>query len=430
MDGVIVAAAATEQLDVLSLLLVLTVAWIFGALSERLGYPAMMGELFAGLVFGPPILGLLQPSETLDIFAELGVFLLMVYVGMEVDLDDLFELGSQALVVAFGAFIIPFALGYAAGVLTIATVDGALFLGLAMAATSLATKSRILVDLDVLDTRIAGVLLGGALASDVAVLVVFAGVLGFIQAGSVDVVNIGVILAKAVAFFAVTLFIGNRFLPHVWERFEALRERYGFVDKTTAFSVALFVSLAFAELADLAGLHMIIGGFVAGMFLRQAELHPALYEHMHNVIYDLAIGFFAPIFFVTVAFQVSFDVFTQNLDLLALLVTIAFVGKILGSWLFSLPTTLTQKEGVVIGFGMNGRGTVEIIIASIGLSAGIIEQSLFSILVFLAMFTTALVPMTVKWGIDWLEAADELVFTNADSEVDTASVSDTSPDQP
>ncbi|MFC7154368.1 cation:proton antiporter [Halomarina halobia] len=410
--------AGGGEIDILNLLFVLVVAWTFGAAAERVGYPAMMGELFAGVVFGPAILGLLQPSETLDVLAELGVFLLMVYVGMEVDLDDLFELGPQALVVAFGAFVIPFGLGYGAGLIIGVSTGGALFLGLAMAATSLATKSRILVDLDILDTRIAKILLGGALASDVGVLVAFAAVLGFVQAGVIDATAIAVTLLEAVAFFAATLFIGYRFLPHVWEQFDTLRQRYGFVDKTTAFSIALLVSLVFAGLADLAGLHMIIGGFVAGMFLRQADLHESLYRHMHDVIYDLAIGFFAPIFFVTVAFEISLDIFTQNAGLLALLVAVAFVGKIVGSWLFSLPTNLTSREGVVIGFGMNGRGTVEIIIASIGLSNGIISQDLFSVLVFLAMFTTAMVPMTVKWGVDWLSAAGELVYMD-DSPVET-----------
>lgn len=407
-----------SEIDILNLLLVLVLAWIFGAVAERLGYPAMMGELLAGLLFGPAVLGFLHPSTVLDIFAEFGVFLLMVYVGMEVDLDDLFDLGPQALIVAVGAFLIPFGLGYFAGIYTIATTEGALFLGLAMAATSLATKSRILVDLDILDTRIASILLGGALVSDVGVLVVFAGVLGFIQAGTVELTSIAWILGKAIGFFAITLFIGHRFLPHVWEQFDTLRQRYGFVDKTTAFSIALLVALVFAELAHLAGLHMIIGGFMAGLFLRQAELHDPLYEHMHDVIYDLAIGLFAPIFFVTVAFEITLNVFTQNLGLLVLLIGIAFIGKILGSWLFALPTNLTSREGVVIGFGMNGRGTVEIIIASIGLSNGIIDQGLFSILVFIAIFTTSLVPVTVKWGVDWLESADQLFYTSGD-EMDT-----------
>ncbi|PCR90333.1 cation:proton antiporter [Natrinema ejinorense] len=406
------------SIDILSLLLVLSVAWVFGAFAERLGYPTMMGELFAGIAFGPALLGLLRPSELLSVLAELGVFLLMVYVGMEVDLRELFELGPQSLLIAFGAFVIPFGLGYAAGVWLGVSVGAALFLGLAMAATSLATKSRILADLDLLDTRIANVLLGGALASDVGVLIAFAGVNSYVTAGTLDPTEIGWILLQAIGFFAVTLVIGYRFLPIAWRYIERQRERYGFVDRTTAFTFALLVSLLFAQLATLADLHMIIGGFMAGMFLRQADVEPGLYEHMHTVMYDLAMGLFAPVFFVTVGFQITFDVFSDSLGVLATLVVIAFLGKIIGSWLFSLPTSLSSREGLVVGFGMNGRGTVEIIIARVALEARIIDQSMFSILVFIAVFTTALVPVTVTWGVRLLEARDELVYLDSATPVE------------
>ncbi|RKD95027.1 cation:proton antiporter [Halopiger aswanensis] len=401
------------SIDILSLLLVLTVAWIFGAVAERLGYPTMMGELFAGIVFGPPLLGLLHGSALLSNLADLGVFLLMVFVGMEVDLRELFRLGPQSLLIAFGAFVIPFGLGYVAGVWLGVSTGAALFLGLAMAATSLATKSRILADLDLLDTRIANVLLGGALASDVGVLVAFAGVDSYVTAGELDPTEIALILGQTLAFFVITLVIGYRFLPVAWHFIERQRERYGFVDRTTAFTFALLVSLLFAQLATLADLHMIIGGFMAGMFLRQADVEPDLYEHMHTVMYDLAMGLFAPIFFVTVGFEIGFGVFVDSFGILALLVAIAFLGKIVGSWLFALPTSLTSREGLVVGFGMNGRGTVEIIIATVALEAGVIDQSMFSILVFIAIFTTALVPVTVTWGVRLLERADELVYVDA-----------------
>lgn len=407
--------AEPVTIDILSLLLVLTVAWIFGAVAERFGYPTMMGELFAGIVFGPPLVGLLHPSELLTVLAELGVFLLMVFVGMEVDLRELFRLGTQSLFIAFGAFVIPFGLGYVAGIWLGVSVGAALFLGLAMAATSLATKSRILADLDLLDTRIANVLLGGALASDVGVLVAFAGVNSYVTVGALDPAEMGLILGKALAFFAVTLLLGYQCLPIAWRYIERQRERYGFVNRTTAFTFALLVSLLFAELATLADLHMIIGGFMAGMFLRQADVEPGLYEHMHTVMYDLAMGLFAPIFFVTVGFAVTFDVFFDTFGVLVALVTVAFFGKIVGSWLFSLPTSLTSREGLVVGFGMNGRGTVEIIIARVALEAGVIETSMFSVLVFIAIFTTALVPVTVIWGVRLLERADELVYVDATS---------------
>lgn len=410
-------AIESAPIDLLNLLLVLTLAWTLGSIAQRLGYPALMGELLAGIVFGPALLGVIQPAAELEVLAELGVFLLMVYVGMEVDIHDLFALGPLAVAVAVGGLIVPFGVGYLIGDYLGLAMGASLFIGIAMAATSLATKSRILVDLDILDTRIANVLLGGALISDVGILVAFAGVIGFIEAGEASATAMGLIMIEALAFFAIALVVGDRVLPYVWEGLEELRERWGFMDKTAAFTIALMVALAFAEFATVAGLHNIIGGFVAGLFLRQAELQEQLYEHMYNVIYDLAIGFFAPIFFVTVAFDLTLDVFTADLGLLALIVAAAFATKIVGTYLFSVPTRLTHRESFVIGLGMNGRGTVEIIIASIGLSAGVIDQSLFSILVFMAILTTALVPPTMKWGVEWLESNDELVRTQETAEV-------------
>lgn len=396
-------------IDIVTLLLILALAWTFGLAAQRLGYPALMGELLAGIIFGPAILGVLQPAEELAIFAELGVFLLMVYVGLEVDVHDLFEMGPAALVVSIGGFLVPLGLGYGAGVIVGLPVGASVFIGMAMAATSLATKSRILIDLDLLDTRIAGVLLGGALIADVGVLVAFAGVMSFVELGTIDATGIALILGKTLGFFVVAILVGDRLLPPAWSRLETLMERYGFVDKTAAFTVALMISLAFALFAILVDLHMIIGGFVAGLFLRQADIHEEVFDHIYNVTYDLAIGVFAPIFFVTVGFELTLDVFTQDLLLLVLLTVIAFVSKIVGSWLFALPTELTSREGFVVGLGMNGRGAVEIVIASIGLSAGVIDTQLFSILVFIAVFTTALVPPTMKWGVQWLDRAGELV---------------------
>lgn len=399
------------EIDIIALLLVLTLAWVFGLLAQRVGYPALMGELVAGILFGPALLGLLEPAEGLRILAELGIFLLMVYVGLEDDLHELFEAGPQSLVVAFGGFVVPFGLGYGAGILVGLTANESLFVGMAMAATSLATKSRILVDLDLLDTRIADVLLGGALLADVGVLIAFTAIMGFIEVGSVDPVGITVVLVKVIGFFVVAIIVGDRILPQLWDVLETLMDRHGFVDKTSAFTIFLIVSLVFAVLAVLVDLHMIIGGFMAGLYLKQADIREPVFDHIYNVTYDLAIGVFAPIFFVTVGFNLSLAVFSQDLVLLVLFVAVAFIGKIIGTWVFAIPTALTSREGFVIGLGMNGRGAVEIIIASIGLSAGVIDKGLFSILVFIAIFTTALVPPTMQWGIKWLERSGQLVRT-------------------
>lgn len=399
----------------INLLLILTLAWFVGKLFERIGYPAMMGELVAGIVFGPALLGILRPMEELEILAELGVFLLMVYVGMEMSPEDFGEVKREASFVAVGGLLIPFVLGYWVGLLIGAPVAGAFFVGIAMAATSLATKSRILVDLKLLRTRIAKVMVGGALMSDVGVLVLFAGVIGFVEMGTFDTVGIALVVAKAVTFFVVSVLIGMYLFPRLWRRMQVLMERYGFIDKTAAFTVFLLIALLFAVFAILAGLHLILGGFMAGLFLREVHFRKDIFAHMYDVTYDIAIGFFAPIFFVTATFALTLSVFQTALPILLMLVAVAFFSKIVGSWLFALPTRLTPREGLVVGLGMNGRGTVEIIIATIALERGLLNvpgfgpNDLFSMLVFIAILTTALVPATLKWGIDWLRRKGELV---------------------
>lgn len=404
------------EINLLNLLAVLALAWIFGKASERLGYPSMMGELFAGIVFGPALLGFLHPEVALDILAELGIFFLMVYVGMEMDVRELTEVKGAALLVAAGGLLLPFIAGYWFGLLIGETAAAAIFVGIAMAATSLATKSRILVDLDLLDTRLAKVLVGGALISDVGILIVFAGAIGFVEVGQLVLSEVLIVAAKALLFFGVSIAIGLYVFPRLWERLQTLMDRHDFVDKTATLTVFLLVAILFAGMAVLAGLHLILGGFMAGLFLREVHLREDIFEHMYNVVYDLAIGFFAPIFFVVVTFELTLSVFQEDLLVLLSLVAVAIATKVVGSWAFGAITDLSSRESFVIGWGMNGRGTVEIIIASVAFSAGILSSSLFSMLVFIAILTTAIVPATVQWGVKWLEKHGELVMGTGKSQ--------------
>ena len=171
----------------------------------------------------------------------------------------------------------------------------------------------------------------------------------------------------------------------------------------------LLTALLFAEMAHLAGLHGILGAFLAGLFLREAISEHRLSHELTTMVRDVSIGFLAPVFFVTAGFEVSFGVFQTDLALLLTVIILATVGKIVGTALFYLPTGHGWREGLVIGAGMNGRGAVEIIIAGIGLQAGIIDATIFSILVFTAIATTATVPLLLKWGVDWLRRRGELV---------------------
>ena len=394
------------ELSILNLLLVLLAAWLAGNLASRLGYPSIFGELMAGIVLGPPLLGLLQTSESLEVLAEVGVLLMMLYIGMEIDPKELFKASWAGTLAALGGFITPFVLCYLLVVAMGGTVAAGLFVGIAAGVTSLATKSRILVDLELLDTRIAHVLMAGALVSDTLALIVFAAIIGVFEAGTLEVGSLLLVAGKAVIFFAVTSIVGLKVFPPLWQQLR----KVGLTNRTFNSTLILLIALLFAELAELAGLHAILGGFLAGLFLREGTvLEPKLSRQLNEVVHDVSIGFLAPIFFVTAGFQVSLNIFQTDLWLLIGVVAVATVGKIAGTAIFYLPSRNGWREGVVVGAGMNGRGAVEIILAQIGLSMGIISAEIFSILVFMAIITTAAVPLFLKWGSDWLEGRGELV---------------------
>ena len=169
-------------LDPTNLLLVLVAALGGGWVARRLGYPSILGELAAGILLGPPLLGLLATDDAVSVIGKLGVILLMLYIGLHLDPSSLGKASRPGLYASLGGFLVPAALGFALMMLVDGDAVAASFVAVAMGVTSLATKSRILVDLGILNTRIAHVLMAGALFSDIAALVLFAALLGLAAA--------------------------------------------------------------------------------------------------------------------------------------------------------------------------------------------------------------------------------------------------------
>lgn len=394
------------HLSLLNLLLVLLSAWVAGALVARIGYPSIFGELMVGILLGPPLLGILQSSEALEILAELGVLLMMLYIGMEIDPQELFKASWGGFLAAIGGFITPFALAYFVVTVMFGGESMAgLFVGIAAGVTSLATKSRILADLKLLDTRIAHVMMAGALIADSLSLIVFAAIISIVDIGSLEVGRLLVVGIEVALFFTATIFMGLRVFPIFWKNLS----KWGLTSRTFYATFLLLITLLFAELAELAGLHAILGAFLAGLFIREGVgVERRLAGELTELVRDVSIGFLAPIFFVIAGFHVSLDVFVTSLPLLISVVIVATVGKIIGTAVFYVLGGNSWREGITIGAGMNGRGAVEIIIAEIALTAGIIDQEIFSVLVFMAIFTTATVPVFLKWGTDWLQRRGEL----------------------
>jgi Kef-type K+ transport system membrane component KefB len=403
------------HLDLLNLLLVLVAAFGGGRLASRIGYPAVLGEILAGIVFGPPLLGWIAGSESLNVLAEIGVLCMMLYIGMEIDPRELGKASVGGVLAALGGFLVPFGAAFGVTWVFLEGQDprmrllGALFVGTAAGVTSLSTKSRILVDLDLLDTRLAHVMMAGALISDTLCLIVMAGLIGTAK-DDFSWVDLAALGARTIGFFLVVGLIGLWVLPAIgrW------MTRLGLHNRTSLFTVVLVLAISFAELAELAGLHGILGAFIAGLFIRDGVFGRRLSLELAGVVRDASVGFLAPIFFVTAGFAVTFTPFTEDLGLLLALVGVATLGKIVGTALFYLPSGNGWREGLVLGGAMNGRGAVEIIMAGIGLQLGLITEGLFSVLVFMAIFTTATVPVLLKLGADWLRRRGELVRIGAD----------------
>lgn len=402
----------------LALLLVLAAAWFGGNVISRFGYPAVLGELLVGILLGPAVLQLLGDGTWLSaslgidgsykqllIIGDLGVLLMMLYIGMEIDPKELGKASWTGFLASIGGFVTPFGLGLLAMVLFGYGVVAGIFVGIALGVTSLAVNSRIVLDLRILDTRVAHVMLAGALIADTLCLLIFAGLVPFARDAQLDLTGVQILAVKAAAFFVGVGLLGLWVFP--WAA--KLLRRKGINSIGVYFILLIMIALLFGELAHLAGLHAILGTFAAGLFLREGMLDPKSTHQLNELVRLVSVAFLAPVFFVLTGFEVTFDVFITHPWELAAVLGAAMIGKVVGTALFYLPTGHGWREGVVIGAGMNGRGAVEIILAKIGLGLGLITAPIFSILVFMAIITTATVPFLLKLGTSWLRKRGELV---------------------
>ena len=282
------------DLSLLNLFLVLLTAWAAGRVADRAGFPSVLGELLAGIALGPPLLGLLAPSEALGPCCPSSACSCSCSTSAWSWTPR--PSGGPRPAVCWrpsAGFVTPFVLCYLLVVGLGGTAMAGVFVGMAAGVTSLATKSRILLDLGLLDTRIAYVMMAGALVADTMSLVVFAGVLGVAEAGALEWGTLGVVGLKVAVYFVAAVAVGLWVLPRVgrW----LVRQSAG---PAATLMVLAVVMLAYAEGAHLAGMHGVIGAFLAGMFLREETLGRKPAHQAAELVRDSSLGLLAPIFFV------------------------------------------------------------------------------------------------------------------------------------
>jgi Kef-type K+ transport system membrane component KefB len=385
---------------IINIVLILLVAWVLGDLCQRLRMPRLLGELLAGLVLGPPLLGWVQPREAMTVLSDLGIFFLMFYSGMEMDPRELLEHFWVCVAVAVGGFVLPFGLGFVVARFFGATILQSLFMAMGLSVTALAVGARVLQDMEIHHSKVGHIIIGAAIVDDILALISFSVLTGLAKTGQVDFLQTLLLLAEVAAFFGVTILLGHFVLPRFTRRLKDVEAK--------GFTFALSAALIMGFLAEVVGLHLIIGAFLAGQFVRKEVVEPELYQRLHDRFFNIIYGFLGPIFFVSLSFHVNMNLPAQDWWFLAAIIGVAVLGKVAGC---ALPAAIMRRnwqEAAVIGLGMNGRGAVELIVAkavllmSYGLMASgtitepLLTESQFTILILMAFITTLLTPISLR----------------------------------
>jgi Kef-type K+ transport system membrane component KefB len=386
-------------------------AWLTGTLFRRLGLPFVLGELVAGMLIGPTVLGLIAPSPAIELLAELGIFFVMFHTGMELDPKELLEHIWPSLGVAVGGFVLPFVLGYFTTRAFGGTLYQSLFVGMGISITAIAVQSVILRSLKISTTYIGHIIIGAAIADDILSLIGLSILLSLAKTGSFQLTELLIVVGKVIGFFGLTIILGHFVIPKITPK---LHDREG-----KAFTFAMTAALTMAYLAELVGLHLIIGAFLAGQFVRKEIMDEKVYHSIADRFYGLSYGFLVPIFFASLSFHLHFDWSISFISFVFVLTLMAIIGKLAGCGLGYALFKRDYWESVIIGFGMNGRGAVEIVVASVVLklssellSSNVISEPLltnnqFSALILMAFITTMMAPITLKWSVTRACSANE-----------------------
>ncbi|TCL40184.1 monovalent cation:proton antiporter-2 (CPA2) family protein [Anaerospora hongkongensis] len=373
----------TAVLLVVQMLIILITTKIGGALSVKLGQPAVLGKLISGIVIGPAVLGWIAPSEMITQLSEIGVLLLMFIAGLETDVESLKQNRNSSIAVAVGGVIAPLVCFYLAGLIIGMEQRHALFLGLLFSATSVSISAQTLKELGQLKSRESATILGAAVLDDILVVIVLAVMMSSL---TVAQVSLSLIIGKKLLFFAAITLLGWKVVPWM------LRILAPLPVSEAVISAALIICFSFAYLAEFLGVAGIIGAFAAGLAISQTQFK----QQVEHKIEPIAYAFFVPVFFVSIGLSVSFAGVNNQIGIIAGLTIIAILTKLVGSGIGARLTGFHNRSSLGIGAGMISRGEVALIIAAIGLEANLLEETFFTASVLVVILTTLVTPPLLK----------------------------------
>ena len=394
-----------------SMLILIVLARLLGKIFERYNQPAIVGEMLAGVLLGPSVLNLIQPNAALSGIAEFAVFLVVLSAGLEMNLKDiLFTLRGRGIVIALLGFLLPFAGGVSLAILFEMDVMRTVFLGLCVSITALPVAVRILQNFNLLNTDIARHAVATAIFNDVVALLVLGIVLNLPEQPSFQAVAVSIARTSwKLLLLGAFILSFNWFLQKMIRRGIRL-ERFSekivdFLGTEAMFGILVLFVLVFGSVSEALGFHFVIGAFFGALLIERNFFLAARYDELNHTLSSITGGFLAPVFFAYLGLEFNIAVL-KSTTFITLLLAISVGSKIvagwLGGWLIRLPTVHSLGIGIIL----NGRGVMELVIASIAYERGFIGQGLFSTLVFMGVVTTMITPLMFrKWVIPRLHAS-------------------------
>jgi Kef-type K+ transport system membrane component KefB len=384
----------------LQLLAILLMARLLAEVAVRLELPSVIGELLAGVILGPSLLGWLQPNEVLKLLAEIGIILLLFEVGLETDIRRLANSGQKSLVVAIGGFFVPFILGYwLSSSLFELPVLVSLFIGGTLTATSIGITVRVLADLGRQHSPEGQIVLGAAVLDDILGVVLLALLYEFSIGGGINLLNIGKVVLFIATFFVLAP-LAAKLISVLIHRFDKVNHMPGLIP-TTIVSLVLF----FAWLAHVVGAPELLGGFAAGLALSRRFFLPfgvalstdAAFSNRIDTQMKPIIQLFIPIFFVMVGVSLNLhqiDWSSSYIWVFSLLFfVLSIVGKFAGAFFIRESTHMKS----MIGLAMVPRGEVGIIFAELGRVSDIFSNEIYAAMIIVISLTTIVPPLLMKW---------------------------------
>jgi Kef-type K+ transport system membrane component KefB len=380
--------------------LILIVTFVMGLLFKRIGLPAVVGQILAGILLGIPFLkAVLFDNESsliiIDFLAYLGIIFLLFLAGLEIDVEKIRETSRESILISLSSALLPFGLGFTFMLLVFPSYGWltALVFGGALMVTSEATKVKVLMDLNSLNTHLGAILLAAGALDDI-FEVLFLALVAVIGRGG-GLMELAAIPVE-ILIFAVVAFVFFKLASKIFRYLDRNRG-----NQAEIFSLVVIFIMILAALSEGLGIGYLIGAIAGGFILQIAmrNIHERHRKDMIKVTELIALGFIVPFFFANVGINFEFGTLFSSLGLLVVTVFIAFSGKIVGCLLIKPFSRLTLKQLYYTGWAMNSRGAAELVIALAARQFGLIPLDVFSALVAMSLITTLTFPPILARGI-------------------------------